>query len=115
MKAKYYIYKNLHKGNFSIRYHGLVYDRGNEFIATNVYFKVNECGRQRVIKDKKKNVHAFCITDKYYSHKMAILEQGYKTITYNPYLASYFTCDNKKIEYASKVYFNFGKCWLLEQ
>jgi hypothetical protein len=112
MTAKYYIYRNLHKGNFSIRHRGTVHDRGDEFIATAVTFRVSESGRQRVILDKKKNVHAFCVTDKYYPHVMSVA--GCKEITYNPYKASYFTCENKQIEYAQKVYFRHNKCYLIE-
>ena len=112
MTAKYYIYRNLHRNLFSIRLRGRVTDRGDEFIAENVIFKVNESGRQRVLKEKKKNVHAFCVSDKYYPHKTSV--DRYRTITYNPYVASYFTCDGKRIDSASKIYFRSGKCYLIE-
>src|ERR1700756_374728 len=110
MTAKYYIYRNLHKGNFSIRLRGLVMDRGDEFIAENVTFKVNEKGRARVIKEKAKNVHAFCVTDKYYAY--STLPYKFREITYNPYVAPYFTCEGKRIEFAKQVYFDNNKCYL---
>lgn len=53
------IYKNLHNGLFSVRQNGLVVAHLESFKLRQVFFKVNESGRQRVLKEKKKNVHAF--------------------------------------------------------
>ena len=61
MSAKYYIYRNLHTKGFSMRYKGKVIQRPFCFRAYNVSFKVNEKGRQRVIKERQKNVHTFIV------------------------------------------------------
>ena len=53
------VYKNLHNGLFSIRQDGLVRGHTQELQLTHVTFKVSQAGRERVIKERKKNVHAF--------------------------------------------------------
>ena len=113
MSAKYYIYRNLHKDLFSIRHKGRVIDRDAGIVAEGIQFKVNESGRQRVISEKKKNVHAFVVADKYYRYNGILT--NCKKISYNPYAAGYFTCEGKRIEYADKVYFGIkGNCYLIE-
>jgi len=114
MSAKYYIYRNLHTGGFSVRYKGEVIDRPNVFGADGVTFKVNEGGRQRVIKEKKKNVHAFVVADKYSEFCHAPVD-GTSLITYNPYVADYFTCEGNRIDSAKEVTFFHGKCYLIEE
>lgn len=116
-KAKYHIYRNLHTGGFSVKYKGKVIDRDNFFIAEGITFKVNKGGRQSVIRQQQKNVHAYVVCDKYMFAANKDLEQVDRlpTITYNPYVADYFTCDNKKIENATAVLFCEGKCYLLEK
>lgn len=53
------IYKNLHNGLFSVRQNGLVVAHVESFCLDTVSFKVSEAGRLKVIREKKKNVHAF--------------------------------------------------------
>ena len=94
---------------------GLVIDRGNSFIASNVQFKVNTGGRQRVITEKRKNVHAYAICDKYYCCELGSLVTVDKqnVITYNPYIAASFTCKGREIIHAEQVLFLDGKCYLV--
>lgn len=115
--AKFYIYRNLHTGGFSIKLRGRVIDRDNFFIGEKVTFKVNELGRQRVIKEKRKNVHAYSVVEKYTfaANKDADLVDSLPVITYNPYIAAYFTCNGVKITDAKKVLFHKGKCYLLDK
>jgi hypothetical protein len=116
--AKYYIYRNLHTKGFSIRYRGLVIDRLMTFSADGVIFKVNELGRQRVIQEKKKNVHAFVVADKYTKEEYPFLSFGevdaLHKISYNPYLDTHFVCNGKRIDFAQKIVFQNGRCFLLE-
>lgn len=85
------VYYNLHKHIFSIRDSKtkLVIGYSNNVILTDCIFKVSETGRQRVLREKRKNVHAFV---------KGILENTGQTMTeladlrqayYNPY-----TCDS---------------------
>lgn len=59
--ARYYIYWNLHKHCWSVKHRGKViqhlYDK--HVMCKDVEFKVSEAGRQRVIKEGRKNVHAY--------------------------------------------------------
>jgi hypothetical protein len=83
------IYKNLHNGMFSIRQGGLVVAHVFSVELDNVSFKVSETGRQRVIKDKVKNVHAFIIGMVRTINKVS--KNSYiSQITYNPYKMPHF-------------------------
>ena len=63
--AKYYIYWNLHRNVYSVRLRGRVVAHCENILATNVTFQVSEPGRQRVLKERRKNVHAFVIADSF--------------------------------------------------
>lgn len=83
------VYRNLHKQCFSVVdvSTGKVILRTKQISLSNVTFKVRENGRQKVLKDKQKNVHAFVcgtvVED--------ILEtDGFETVSYNPYKFGYF-------------------------
>lgn len=60
---KVYVYRNLHKNCFSIKalqgpMKGKVIGHTDEVHLTDVEFRVSEKGRQRVLREKKKYVHA---------------------------------------------------------
>jgi hypothetical protein len=79
----------------------------------NVKFKVNETGRQRVIKESQKNVHAFVVADKY----KGLINSEYELdkcarITYNPYIDAQFKCRGSNIDSAREVVFSDGNCYL---
>ncbi len=116
--AKYYIYRNLRTGGFSVRYRGKVIDRLNTFSAIGVEFKINELGRQRVIKERQKNVHAFVVADKYKAKKYPALTfdevDKLDRITYNPYRHTKFMCNDREINTAKEVIFQNGRCFLIK-
>lgn len=70
-RATDFTYFNLHTHEFSIRRRGLVRAHGDRLIILpgdgrdDVGFKVSEAGRQRVLREKRKNVHAFVVGDAY--------------------------------------------------
>lgn len=108
----FYIYRNLHQGAmFSIREHGIVVDRQEAFVAYDCTFKVNVKGRERVLMQRQKNVHAFVVADSFLS--CVVDTTMLKAITYNPYLADTFMCDGKSINIAQTVAFSEGRCFLL--
>lgn len=111
--AKFYIYRNLRTGGFSVKYHGRVVDRLDRFTARDVSFKVNELGRQRVIKEQQKNVHAYAVCGEY-KNSIGKVDNA-DVITYNPYTAAHFTCNNAKILNAKQVLFKDGKCYLIDK
>jgi hypothetical protein len=92
-KAKFYIYWNLHKKCFSVKYKGKVIRHLNNFSASGVQFKVSELGRQRVIKEQRKNVHAYIVADEIEnvskSDRFHTLLDGFE-VTYNPYKHTQF-------------------------
>ena len=87
------IYKNLHNGLFSVKQGGLVVAHVASVTLTNVHFKVSEAGRQRVLRDKQKNVHAFVVGMIKDINKPC--DKVGDRLSYNPYKADCFTwCDN---------------------
>ena len=87
------IYKNLHNGLFSVKQGGLVVAHVASVTLTNVHFKVSEAGRQRVLRDKQKNVHAYVIGMIKDINKPC--DKVGARLSYNPYKADCFTwCDN---------------------
>ena len=52
------VYKNLRKKKFSIRHKGKVIGHSNRILLVNCEFIVSKKGRERVLREKRKNVHA---------------------------------------------------------
>jgi hypothetical protein len=55
------VYKNLRRGDWSIRANGKVIGHAAECILANVTFHVSEATRQRVIRNHCREVHAWAI------------------------------------------------------
>jgi hypothetical protein len=110
MEAKYYLYRNLHKNMFSIKYKGIVIDRNNFQVMKNVLFNVSKKGQERVRKEKRKNVHAtvsgFLVSlNELGFNKTTTLNDikekfGYQIIElyYNPYITDTFQIKDTKKE-----------------
>jgi hypothetical protein len=111
--AKYYIYRNLRTGGFSVRYRGLVIDRLDKFLATGVQFQVSESGRRQVIAQGRKNVHAFVVAEKYSKKSRKNIDTSNK-ISYNPYTNSSFELNGRAIKTAKQVAFENGRCYVQE-
>lgn len=85
------VYRNLHKGCLSVRLNGLVVAHVSEITLEGVVFKVSESGRQRVIREKRKNVHAL-VKGRVVAFQAA---DGGVPVRYNPYLRpTFFRADN---------------------
>jgi hypothetical protein len=85
------VYWNLHKDVFSVRDRktGLVIGHCDEVRLSKVKFHVNQGGRERVLRERKKNVHAFV--------RGTIIDHDPITLTpirYNPYEAGFFRGPN---------------------
>jgi len=63
MAAKYYIYRNLNRGGFSLKYKGLVIANMRRFTADDVEFRVSDASRQRAVREGRRNVHAYMVCD----------------------------------------------------
>lgn len=64
MAAKYYIYRNLNRGGFSVKYKGLVIANMHRFTADDVRFQVSDASRNRAVREGRRNVHAYMVCDK---------------------------------------------------
>ncbi|XZF51370.1 hypothetical protein ACSTWY_12845 [Rossellomorea marisflavi] len=92
---------------------GLVIAHADGFVISDVKCKVSEAGRQQVIRDNRKNVHA--ALDGVYQGEVTLNEEHLDELTYNPYKNETFI--NKRtyepIFEANKVYFTNGKAYLI--
>jgi hypothetical protein len=91
-----YVYRNLHTKGYSIKQSGKVVAHAKRLCVSNCKFIVSESGRQRVIKEKQKNVHAF-IKGTYTTSGMGTTAEKNDLpveITYNPYTDNSFVTKN---------------------
>ena len=83
------VYYNLHKKCLSIRYKGKVIEHAREVTLTDAKFHVHPAGRERVLREKRKNVHAY-VSGKFKESFWHTQAPDYvwiakQRITYNPY------------------------------
>jgi hypothetical protein len=97
------VYRNLHRGNFSVQTYlqekkgYRVTDRVSTAILEDCSFRVYETGRQKVIKEKRKNVHAYVEPKSYRVINGDIDVSKFREIYYNPYdFDSFVYKDNLK-------------------
>jgi len=104
------VYRNLHKKCFSVVSieTGRVIMHTSSICLKDVKFKVSKAGRERVLKSKQKNVHAFV-----YGHIIDDIgkEEGLVPVSYNPYLKDsfYIISTNETISEAKFVKMSNGK------
>lgn len=99
------VYFNLHKNLYSVKdtKSKLVIAHVNKICLDNVKFIVSEKSRQRVLKDKRKNVHAY--VEGIVRHCEKPLQAHRELLTYNPYKYDSFVikATEKPIYDAKKV------------
>ena len=88
-KGRVQVYYNLHKKCLSIRHKGKVIEHAQEVTLTDARFHVQQAGRERVLKQKRKNVHAY-VSGKLKESFWFIQAPKYiwtakQRVTYNPY------------------------------
>ena len=108
---KYYIYRNLHRDTFSIKYRGKILEYLDEIHAYDVEFKVSQKGRQRVLDTKQKNVHAYVVCENYARRSPGVVYDN--EIVYNPYLYSEFVDANtgRAVKRVQNVLLKNGKIY----
>ena len=92
---KVFVYFNLHKKVFSIKAlegpcKGRVIAHRRELMLYDAVFKVSEAGRQRVLREKRKNVHAGVVGHWFGAYEPEVANQADIAVTYNPYKYSTF-------------------------
>lgn len=93
MKAKYYIFRNLTRNCFSVKYKGKVIAHCDTFIAKNAHTKVNKATRARVVHEKKKYVHAYVVCESIAIDECIPMHHTTE-LKYNPFKQSSFTLQN---------------------
>ncbi len=92
MEDLVHVYRNLHKKCYSIRKKGKVVAHRESVLIENPTFVVQPAGRARVLREKKKNVHAY-VKGKWVtvtSGKIKSIMFGARKVRYNPYLGKDF-------------------------
>jgi hypothetical protein len=107
------IYYNFTKKIFSVqeKVNGSwkVVEYTNEIFIRNATFKVSESGRQRVLKQKRKNVHAFILGERFPFIPKSFVYRD--EVSYNPYKQGNFmlVSENKPLDRAKYVAIIGGK------
>ena len=125
------VYRNLHKKCFSVRHKGKVVmhlQDHEQLSLTNVKFVVQPAGRAKVLREKKKNVHAFVrghfegflpsLNEELYFEPYHRLD--FSTASYNPYQSDKFQVtfegrDLSPLESYPQVLIREGKVRLFER
>jgi hypothetical protein len=99
---KVFVYFNLHKKLFSVKAlegpeKGRVIAHRNDINLSDVIFKVSEKGRQRVLRELKKNVHAGVVGTWI---KDEIKVDNRTQVTYNPYKYNTFVIKENEVPIA---------------
>ena len=113
------VYRNLHKNCFSIRRNGRVvahkyYDQ--PFFVRDATFVVRPAGRAKVLKEQRKNVHAF-VRGYYQGETANCCGKCFSEVSYNPYKNdSFYTLGNdgnvgQDVKTANLVLFENDTLW----
>ncbi len=102
-KARYYVYWNLHRDCYSVKHRGKVVGHHTNIIAYNVEFRVSQKGRKRVLKDQRKNVHAYVVAERLEIRTPSFEGIWNRPIKYNPYKYCSFVDNNEKAVYNADV------------
>jgi hypothetical protein len=110
-----FVYYNLHKHCWSVKdlKTGRVIRHADRLELESVRFRVSESGRQRVLREKRKNVHAGVVGYLLKSPKRK--PSSLKTqVSYNPYRGSdfYRKSNGSKIKVAARVYMSRGQVFV---
>ncbi len=94
------VFKNLKYGCYSIMQRGVIRASAKQVRLSDVEFRVRESGRQRMLREKRKNVHAFAVgrlVD--YVHPgdaRELVRMEGRDAFYDPYrYASFVDCETK--------------------
>lgn len=92
------VYKNLHKDCYSVvnLATGRVCDHSHAVVLYNAEFRVSEKGRQRVLRTKQKNVHAYVVGVLASMRGKVFPDYKPKIAYYNPYKTKTFVNKRSK-------------------
>ena len=105
-----YVYFNLHRKCFSVRQGNKVVEHANRVCLKDVRYLVQQAGRRKVLKEKRKNVHSGL--SGYYVKSVPVPGISFD-VTYNPY--KYKTFVDTRVyepqEWSEYAYLECGKDW----
>ena len=91
MKARTYVYYNLHKSVWSVMFRGKVQRHAKHVTIIDADFVVRAAGHAKVLKEKRKNVHAFVRgTDVTHVAFGGVAAGPGIQLSYNPYKGAHF-------------------------
>jgi hypothetical protein len=102
----------------------LVGRKRGSYSSHDVQFAVNEKGRERVLKEKRKNVHAFvrgCVMDlgkvRSLEERKARKPKTLRQVTYNPYKYETFVDvkTGEAVHYAKEVFIDDRKVYITKE
>ncbi len=83
MAASYQAYRNLNKpGFFSVKHKGLVVDYAETMIMKDCKFHIGEIGRVKVVRDRRKHVHAWVLGISYKKVSFCVDEDEIEEVWY---------------------------------
>ena len=83
LKRRVYVYFNLHKKVWSVRQAGSPVEHTKYIMLKDARFLVGQAGRKKVLKEKRKNVHAG--VSGYVVDRVPNVPDFCTTVSYNPY------------------------------
>ena len=86
---KTYVYWNLHRSIWSLMQRGRVYGHHADVIIKGAEFRVRKAGHAKVLREKRKNVHAFVVGERVINHSVERFG-GSVQISYNPFKGAQF-------------------------
>lgn len=113
------VYRNLNNGKWSVRamtgeYKGKVVAHLDSLTLTDIVFVISVAGRARVLREGRKNVHAFAMG--ILSSDEAIpLNSNSNVITYDPYRSGFFysvSSADEALTDMGKLCFSEGKAYI---
>jgi hypothetical protein len=93
---KVFVYYNLRKKIWSVRHNRKVIQHSDIVVLRDATFKVSQAGRERVLREMRKNVHAG-IEGELVGYSDNPFDGAYQSITYNPYKHSCFVTKDNQI------------------
>ena len=101
------VYRNLHKNCWSVRQCGKVKAHTNYLCLQDVEFVVQHAGREKVLREKKKNVHAFVkgflISGRECDKITEEIDWTQTVVNYNPYKEPHFMAGDWLVDTAVAV------------
>ena len=104
-----YVYFNLHKKVWSVRQSGRVVEHTKNIMLKDCRFLVREAGRKRVLREKKKNVHAG-VSGYVVDSIPDIVYESCTHLAYNPYKYKGFVAINDPYEIVERSDYAHMEC-----